>query len=183
MKRNTLLVLLLFVSINIFAQIQRTFMGCPFGSTKQFVLQKMKARGYDIKNKYDGYIVNSTKYNQISFGGYNWDQIQFSFYQNALCDIVFVNYSDMLAKERLKEFFLLLKDKLELKYANYADPQIGDNIYSWSDGKTGVIDRYAFIDKDGSVVEEFAPVTKKVMWALLYYDLLSKKSKDEDSEL
>lgn len=172
--------LLGFMQLN--AQIQRTFLGCSFGTSKQVVLQKMKAKGFTVVKNYNGFIVNSTQYNKISFGGFIWDEVQFVFYKDALNGVNFVCYSDLSSSESIIGFYKLLNQKLESKYANYSNT-ISDDICSWSDGKTFVSNHYTYIDRKGNIVERNTLVEKKMVWCLIYEDFLSPKNENDDSEL
>ena len=181
-----ILLIILFTTIYLLqanAQIQRTFFGCPFGSSEQKVKQVMKSKGLILGDTSEGFIAMDANGNLITFGGHKWESINFKFYKNKLYEVGFVLTTDNSPSQTIIEQYIKLREQLYEKYAPYFNNETHlDNFDQWNDNNTGVICRYMYIDSNDNMVE--VP-TNKVYMYLWYYDknLIGIKYKNDQSEL
>lgn len=144
------IVLIQVVCLNVSAQIQRVFLGCSFGCTKQAAIQKLKLQGYNILYTDEGFTATHKVSHQVKFGGYKWDFVDFKFYKNALYNVVFCVSS---YTEQTKTMSIInykeLKSKLSTKYSQYSKDDWGEAGISWNDHRTGVICRHLYVSTNG----------------------------------
>lgn len=164
------------------AQIQRKFWGYSFGSSKQVVLQGMRAKGYSIDNTSEGFLAIGTTQNPIKFGGYEWEWVSFKFFGNKLYDVSFCVTTDKASSQTIIEHYNSLIRQLDNKYAQYDREIYDDKNAQWGDSNTGVICRYMYIDSNHNIVDY---PTRKVNMYLWYYDKNGNKRKwdNDNSEL
>lgn len=186
MKRIYLILIMFIFTISYsFSQIQRTFLGCSLGNTKQLVLQKIKSYGYTIYKTTDGFYAESNIYHKIKFGGYYWKIMDFKFYKNLLYTVTFcsTSYSSQ-SKEMLLTDFKELKEKLYKKYGSKGSLFYEARDISLDDSKTGVVCRYLYLNNEGDVSYQDA-YNKRLNLYLWYYDIQTNKkiNKKEHDEL
>lgn len=184
-KRIFSIIIQLFICLNINAQIQRTFLGCSFGCSKQIAVQKIKALGYSIYSTDEGFIAKHKLSHDVKFGGYTWSFVEFKFYKNAFYNICFCNssYTDQSKRIALINYEEL-KNKLNKKYSKCYKDDWGIAGVSWRDSKTGLICRYLYMNNVGETSYQDA-YNKHLNLYLWYYDkrLTGLSSKFENSEL
>lgn len=164
------------------AQIQRKFFGFSFGSSKQIVLQGMRAKGYSIGNTSEGFMALGSTQNPIKFGGYEWEWVDFKFFGNKLYDVCFCVTTDKASSQTIIENYNNIFRQLDSKYAQYNRDIFDDKNAQWGDNNTGVICRYMYIDSNHNRVDY---PTKRVNMYLWYYDKNATKRKwdNDNSEL
>jgi hypothetical protein len=162
--------LLIVITISSYSQIQRTFLGCSFGDTKQSVIQKIRAQGYAIHTAAEGFTAEHKVSKQVKFGGYTWNFIYFKFYRNTLYDVLLCSssYTDQ-AKRMAIINYKELKNKLGKKYSNYSKDDWGEAGVSWVDSKTGVICRHIYATDNGESSYQDA-YDRRLNIYLWYYD-------------
>lgn len=186
MKKLILLLVLWFLNLGCcFSQIQRTFLGCSFGCTKQVAVQKIKALGYNIHKTEEGFTAEHKVSQTVKFGGYTWEFVEFKFHKNHLYNVLFCNsaYTDQ-AKTIAQIAYKELKEKLGKKYINNSKSDWGVAGISWTDSRTGVICRTLYVNNLGETSYQDSS-DKHLNLYLWYYDKLTLKTinKAENNEL
>lgn len=112
MKKVILLFVMVCLSLNVSAQIQRSFFGHELGvATKAEIYESLKDKGAKIE------ILNGEEtvcLNNARFGGYSWDMIAFFFYKNKFFQIVLFDFNSSNA-DKGKNIY----NKLLSKYEKY----------------------------------------------------------------
>lgn len=185
MKKYILSLLLFLVSITLNAQIQRTFFGCTFGSTKAVVAQKMKALGYNIHYTDEGFMAEQKISHNVKFGGYTWSFVDFKFYKNSFYNICFCNSSYTYQSKKMSLIsYRELRNKLNKKYSQCYKNDWGVADIGWTDSKTGLICRYLYVNDADEIVYQDS-YDKHLNLYLWYYDKNTMKfiKKSEDNDL
>ena len=186
MKKLSCILALLFIVLQVEAQLQRKFYGHSFGSSKQSVVQTMKSKGYQVNEVSNKIWVTYPKVGTINFGGLDWEVIEFDFFQNKLTSVTFCVSTEIYTPSIIVEKYNQTEERLINKYQCYIGnrplTKSGAKCIDFSDDKTGLIFRYLHIDSNGEI--SLTP-TKKIHIYLWYYDkdLMAKKYDNENSEL
>jgi len=109
MKKVVILTVLVCLSLNISAQIQRTFFGLELGkSTSEQVFESLKDKDafYETLNGEKSIIVKNTR-----FGGYEWDYAIFSFYNNLLTSVLFEDFNNPNSGDRYDKIIYTIYPK------------------------------------------------------------------------
>lgn len=139
MKKTGLLLLLTFISLNLFPQIQRKVYDFHLGkTTKKEVVSYFKEMGKEYQ--LEG---NTMSVFNMKFGGEEWPTVFLKFYNNRLCSISFINSEPETSKTSLETIYNRLKRKLDEKYSNYYNTQSVEYFIGYTDDKTDVCLRYA----------------------------------------
>nr|DAF12166.1 MAG TPA: hypothetical protein [Crassvirales sp.] len=184
-KRIFNILILLCICLSTNAQIQRTFFGFSFGCSKQVAIQKMKTLGYNIQNTDEGFIAESKINNNIKFGGYTWNFVEFKFYKNSFYNICFCSSSYTNQSKRMSLInYKELKNKLNKKYSQCHKDDWGVAGVGWRDSKTGLICRYLYMNNRGETAYQDA-YDKYLNLYLWYYDKKTTGliNKSENNEL
>lgn len=140
MKKTGLLLLLTFISLNLFPQIQRKFYDFHMGeTTKNEVISYFRVIGKEFQFEEN----NTMRVSDMKFGGEEWPTVFFNFYNNRLYSISFINSELKTSKNSLKTIYDRLKRKLDEKYSNYYNTQSVEYFLGYTDDKTDVCLRYA----------------------------------------
>lgn len=121
-------VLSILFCLNIFcieAQIQSTFLGSQFYSSKSKVIEELNKRGY---NK--SYKEGEVSIYDIRLGFYFFDYATFNFFENSFCSIRFVNSNKN--KETAIELYNSIKYDLNEKYGKMKYME-KENVIGFSD--------------------------------------------------
>lgn len=180
-----ILLIILFATIYLLqanAQIQRTFFGCPFGSSEQKVKQVMKSKGLILGDTSEGFRVMDANDNLITFGGHKWECVSFKFYKNKLYQVTFMLTTSYSSSQTIIEQYIRLREQLDEKYAHLNIEMNNEKDAQWGDDNTGLICRYMYLDSNDNMVEK---PTNKVNMYLWYYDknLTGIKYNNDQSEL
>ena len=181
-----ILLIILFTTIYLLqanAQIQRTFFGCPFGSSEQKVKQVMKSKGLILGDTSEGFLVMDANDNLITFGGHKWECVSFKFYKNKLYQVTFMLTTSYSSSQTIIEQYIKLREQLDEKYSNMErNSAFEDKSTFWYDDNTGLICRYMYLDSNDNMVEK---PTNRVNMYLWYYDknLIGIKYNNDQSEL
>ena len=142
MKRFLIVVLLFFIALDGFSQINRTIWGVTLGkSTKQQVRTVLIEKGYNVDIDPDGSL--AVRVYNVVFGGAHWTYISFSFVNGYLSNITFQN-NEQQSPVRIENTYEKLKESLNKKYSFYrlslpgADDD-GHVLTCYSDGKTSLV--------------------------------------------
>ncbi len=170
MKKILLFVMLCMVSFNVNAQIQRNFFGLTLGvSTRQQVETKVRSMGTRIRS-YDKENIFAKK---MKFGGKEWDDVLFQFYNNKLLAVIFsVPVLTWEGKSSIIDDWNSFNSSLKDKYGKFCYID-NENDISYFDGSTLLSLKYKNID---STLD---------MFTLFYsdYELSSQKDKSIKDEL
>ncbi|MCQ2145991.1 MAG: hypothetical protein MJZ16_00575 [Bacteroidales bacterium] len=109
MKRLITILFLVFISLNLSAQIQRTFLGCTIGEPIQSVKDKLEKQGFKINNQSS---IGQFHIRNAQFGGEYWWYVTFSISGEKL------GYVEFKLHQEDGEF-KRLNDKLMTKYKDY----------------------------------------------------------------
>ena len=140
MKRYLIVILIQFVSIYCFSQINRTIWGVTLGqSSKQQVSTMLIRKGYTVKNEDDGSL--SIKVQSVDFGGGIWSYVAFDFVGGYLSQITFQN-NEYDSPININDTYKKVKSLLDTKYRKYyigtPPGYIITDISDYSDGKTTI---------------------------------------------
>lgn len=140
MRKAVLFILLTFISISVFAQIQRKFYDFHLGTTTdKEVVSYFKDKGKEYQ--FEG---NTISVSDMKFGGEQWPTVFFKFYNNRLYSISFINSEPQTSKASLEGIYNRLKRKLDEKYSSYYDKISSVNYFiGYTDVQTDVCLRYA----------------------------------------
>lgn len=115
MKRNYLLLLLIFVCMSVTAQLQRKFFDFRLGeSTRNEVVRYYEKMGKQIIYRDDKIAVTN-----VRFGGEMWSMAIFAFYDNKLLCVGFSNLEEVTPKVKLDVINENLRNALKKKYSDY----------------------------------------------------------------
>lgn len=113
--RKIIFVLLIAFSLNLNAQIQRSFYGFSLGkTTKKEVVSYFKSRKMKIWNN----DTNRLSVRSLNFGGYKWPVVYFNFYKNKLYLIYFSDAEYFTPRQSLDTKWKDLEVSLMSKYRN-----------------------------------------------------------------
>lgn len=143
MKKACLLLLLTFISISVFAQIQRKFYDFHLGTTTdKEVVSYFKDKGKEYQ--FEG---NTISVSDMKFGGEQWPNVIFNFYNNRLYSVLFINSELETPEASLEGTYNRLKRNLDEKYSIYYNKITSVNYFiGYTDEKTDACLRFAKID-------------------------------------
>lgn len=143
MRKTVLFILLTFISISVFAQIQRKFYDFHLGTTTdKEVVSYFKDKGKEYQ--FEG---NSISVSDMKFGGEQWPNVIFNFYNNRLYSVLFINSELETPEASLEGTYNRLKRKLDEKYSIYYNKITSVNYFiGYTDEKTDACLRFAKID-------------------------------------
>lgn len=115
MKRITIILFLVFCSLNMYSQLQNQFFGCTLGYTSErSVFDQLKQKGYNPFYSYNVLVINNP-----SFGGAKWPCVAFYFKNDKLSEVRFMQDRTTSTIHSIRNTFNTLRRKLKEKYDNY----------------------------------------------------------------
>lgn len=139
-RQSVLVFLCFFVSIEMNAQIQRSFYDLSLGtSTQKEVKRYFKSNKKTIiKRGNDEIYVKDLK-----FGGHIWPYTVFKFYKDKLKNVFFSDIKEGTDREALNLYWITLRIQIDDKYINYAAKETSnDNLKYYDDGVTTLMISY-----------------------------------------
>lgn len=135
MRKTLILFSLLFV-LSAQSQIQRSIMGYTLGkTTKTELIKSLKSKGKQIlKTKVDD---DAIKVKHMKFGGIMWPDIFFTFYNNRLCAVNFIETEESISQENIDLHWSNIKNNLRYKYSSYLIKDTGEEL-GYNDNKTKI---------------------------------------------
>ena len=118
MKKTVLLFLLSFFYLNVSAQLQRHFFGQELGkTTKSEALKSLESKGAYLTNIGGNEVLYLS---DVRFGGFSWDFVTMSFYNDVFSKILFSYGRESYANDEEREDkWLKLTMKFKEKYSIY----------------------------------------------------------------
>ena len=139
MKKVIILLVLIFTTLSVGAQIKRNFDGIILGkTTKKEVKSYLSKKSHYCEEKEDGNAILSE--NETSFGGVLWDGTYYRFYKDTLYRITY----NKIVKGKEKELRAKYKELREAFYKKYVKRTPKDNSNDYSP-ETKIKDKSTFI--------------------------------------
>lgn len=139
MKKVIILLVLIFTTLSVGAQIKRYFDGIILGkTTKKEVKSYLSKKSHYCEEKEDGNAILSE--NETSFGGVLWDGTYYRFYKDTLYRITY----NKIVKGKEKELRAKYKELREAFYKKYVKRTPKDNSNDYSP-ETKIKDKSTFI--------------------------------------
>lgn len=147
MKKTLLLFLLLFpyyYALNA-QRVQERFFGYCFYSEISFLEDAMNKRGYTNQKG-----LNELKAYDVSFGGYNWPFVTFSFFKNQMYCVSFSN--NCKTKKESQDLYNSLLSSLKSKYGELcSNLQYGEGIIVHDGSRCLILDTEYSSSKGGDM--------------------------------
>ena len=139
MKKVIILLVLIFTTLSVGAQIKRNFDGIILGkTTKKEVKSYLSKKSHYCEEKEDGNAILSE--NETSFGGVLWDGTYYRFYKDTLYRITY----NKIVESKEKELRAKYKELREAFYKKYVKRTPKDNSNDYSP-ETKIKDKSTFI--------------------------------------
>ena len=139
MKKVIILLVLIFATLSVGAQIKRNFDGIILGkTTKKEVKSYLSKKSHYCEEKEDGNAILSE--NVISFGGVLWDGTYYCFYKDTLYRVTYTK----IVNSKEKELRAKYKELREAFYKKYVKRTPKDNSNDYSP-ETKIKDKSTFI--------------------------------------
>jgi DNA topoisomerase IA len=139
MKKVIILLVLIFTTLSVGAQIKRNFDGIILGkTTKKEVKSYLSKKSHYCEEKEDGNAILSE--NETSFGGVLWDGTYYSFHKDTLYRVTYTK----IVRGKEKELRAKYKELREAFYKKYVKRTPKDNSNDYSP-ETKIKDKSTFI--------------------------------------
>lgn len=152
MKRLSLLLISIVLSITSFAQIQRKVFGCTLGTSTYNQVEKILETNYE-NPWFDG-SRTMLGFDNIEYGGYTWHKVTFKFYKKVLYSVTLEG-----SNFATRQDFSGLESDLRSRYSLYRTSG------GYDDGtvviKTSFFENPEHNYKSAKIVYEYKPFTKK----------------------